>query len=88
MERSSCRGNPAALSPFTRPACASCASARFRRVADLFRIYDEDDRQSLVKEAMRELDFDERALTPAAVVHRISHAKNQMLSSRTWSSSR
>src|SRR6185369_1428156 len=45
-----------------------------------FVIYDEDDRQSLVKEAMRELDFDERALTPAAVVHRISHAKNQMLS--------
>ena len=45
-----------------------------------FVIYDEDDRQALVKEAMRELDFDERALTPAAVVHRISHAKNQMLS--------
>src|SRR5262245_26441325 len=43
-----------------------------------FVIYDEDDRQSLVKDAMRELDFDERALTPAAVVHRISHAKNQM----------
>ena len=45
-------------------------------------IYDEDDRQTLVKEAMRELDFDERALTPGAVVHRISHAKNQMLSRR------
>ncbi|HYU15952.1 MAG TPA: 3'-5' exonuclease, partial [Candidatus Acidoferrum sp.] len=28
----------------------------------------------------RELDFDERALTPASAVHRISHAKNQMLS--------
>ncbi len=45
-----------------------------------FVIYDEDDRQALVKEAMRELDFDERTLTPATVVHRISHAKNQMLS--------
>ena len=44
-----------------------------------FVIYDEDDRQTLVKDAMRALDFDERALTPAAAVHRISHAKNQML---------
>jgi DNA helicase-2/ATP-dependent DNA helicase PcrA len=44
-----------------------------------FVIYDEDDRLGVVKEAMRELDVDERALTPAAVVHRISHAKNQML---------
>src|SRR5215475_9032237 len=45
-----------------------------------FVIYDEDDRLTLVKEAMRELDLDERELTPASVVHRISHAKNQMLS--------
>ncbi len=44
-----------------------------------FVIYDEDDRLGVVKEAMRELDFDERALTPASAVHRISHAKNQML---------
>ncbi|MGH7401090.1 MAG: ATP-dependent helicase [Candidatus Rokuibacteriota bacterium] len=45
-----------------------------------FVIYDEDDRQALVKEALRELDFDERTLTPSTVVHRISHCKNQMLS--------
>ncbi len=45
-----------------------------------FVIYDEDDRLGLVKDAMRELDLDERALTPSSVVHRISHAKNQMLS--------
>jgi len=44
-----------------------------------FVIYDEEDRLGLVKDAMRELDFDERALTPAAAVHRISHAKNHML---------
>jgi len=44
-----------------------------------FVIYDEDDRQSLIKEALRELDFDERTLTPSQVVHRISHCKNQML---------
>jgi DNA helicase-2/ATP-dependent DNA helicase PcrA len=45
-----------------------------------FVIYDEDDRLSVVKDIMRELDVEERTLPPAAVVHRISHAKNQMLS--------
>ena len=45
-----------------------------------FVIYDEDDRLTLVKEAMRELQFDEREVTPASVVHRLSHAKNQMVS--------
>src|SRR5262249_47327528 len=44
-----------------------------------FVIYDEDDRLSVVRDAMREQDVDERALTPAMVVNRISHAKNQML---------
>ena len=64
-----------------RRACASCASALSRPGSpSSFVIYDEDDRQALVKEVMRELDFDERTLTPATVVHRISHAKNQMLS--------
>src|SRR6266581_187760 len=45
-----------------------------------FVIYDEEDRLALVKEAMRQLDMDERQMTPASVVHRISHAKNHMLS--------
>src|SRR6266446_4357927 len=45
-----------------------------------FVIYDEEDRLTLVKEAMRQLDMDERQITPASVVHRISHAKNHMLS--------
>ena len=45
-----------------------------------FVIYDEDDRLSLVKECLREEEVDERALPPASVVYRISHAKNQMLS--------
>src|SRR5712692_3911050 len=44
-----------------------------------FVIYDEDDRLAIVKEAMRELDMDERQTTPASVVHRISHGKNHML---------
>ena len=44
-----------------------------------FTIYDEDDRQTLVKECMRAEAMEERAFTPSAVVHRISAAKNQML---------
>jgi DNA helicase-2/ATP-dependent DNA helicase PcrA len=44
-----------------------------------FVIYDEDDRLSVVKDALRALDVDEKTLTPANAVHRISHAKNQML---------
>jgi DNA helicase II / ATP-dependent DNA helicase PcrA len=45
-----------------------------------FTIYDEDDRQALVKECMRTEGLEDRALTPGAVVQRISAAKNQMLS--------
>jgi ATP-dependent DNA helicase UvrD/PcrA len=45
-----------------------------------FIIYDEDDRLTLVKELARELGFDERVLSAAAAVQRLSHAKNQMLS--------
>jgi DNA helicase-2/ATP-dependent DNA helicase PcrA len=45
-----------------------------------FTIYDEDDRLSLVKECMRELDLVDRSYTPASLVHRISAAKNQMVS--------
>ena len=44
-----------------------------------FVIYDEDDRLAVVRDCMRELDMDERATTPASLVHRLSHAKNQML---------
>jgi DNA helicase-2/ATP-dependent DNA helicase PcrA len=44
-----------------------------------FTIYDEDDRLALVKECMRAEGLEDRAVTPAAVVHRISAAKNQMV---------
>ncbi|MGH7334274.1 MAG: ATP-dependent helicase [Candidatus Rokuibacteriota bacterium] len=64
---------------------AACVRILRRHVRHLgypssFTIYDEDDRQALVKECMRVEGLDDRALTPAAVVHRISAAKNQMLS--------
>jgi DNA helicase-2/ATP-dependent DNA helicase PcrA len=45
-----------------------------------FTIYDEDDRLSLVKECIRERGgSDERGLTASAIVHRISAAKNRMV---------
>jgi DNA helicase-2/ATP-dependent DNA helicase PcrA len=44
-----------------------------------FTIYDEDDRQALVKECMRAEGLEDRGMTPGAVVHRISAAKNQMV---------
>jgi DNA helicase-2/ATP-dependent DNA helicase PcrA len=43
-----------------------------------FVIYDEDDRLALVRELCRDLGVDERLLTPAAAVARISRAKNQL----------
>jgi DNA helicase-2/ATP-dependent DNA helicase PcrA len=43
-----------------------------------FLIYDEDDRLSLVRALVREVGLDERAWPPAAVVARISRAKNQL----------
>jgi DNA helicase II / ATP-dependent DNA helicase PcrA len=45
-----------------------------------FVIYDEDDRLALVRECYKELGLDERLLTPAAAVARISRAKNQLRS--------
>ncbi len=48
-------------------------------ISPSFVIYDEDDRLTLVKACLRAEGLDERVLTPASVVHRISQAKNQML---------
>ena len=44
-----------------------------------FVIYDEDDRESLVKESMKELELTERSTTPGAVTQRISYWKNHMV---------
>jgi DNA helicase-2/ATP-dependent DNA helicase PcrA len=43
-----------------------------------FTIYDEDDRQALVKECMKDGELADRTFTPSAAVHRISFLKNQM----------
>ena len=45
-----------------------------------FVIYDEDDRQGLVKQAMKRFNLTDSSLKPRAVSAAISNAKNQMLS--------
>jgi DNA helicase-2/ATP-dependent DNA helicase PcrA len=44
-----------------------------------FVIYDEDDRQSLVKQAMKQLSITDRDVKPSQVSSTISNAKNQLL---------
>ncbi|HEX4021107.1 MAG TPA: UvrD-helicase domain-containing protein [Acidobacteriaceae bacterium] len=44
-----------------------------------FVIYDENDQQSVVKQAMRRMGLDDKQLTPRTVLSRISWAKNHML---------
>ena len=44
-----------------------------------FLIYDEDDRESVVKECMKELELGDRATTPGSVTQRISYWKNHMM---------
>jgi ATP-dependent DNA helicase UvrD/PcrA len=61
-------------------ACVRILRAHIRHLGykPHFTIYDEDDRQALVKDCMREQKLDERTLTASTLAHRISHAKNQM----------
>jgi DNA helicase-2/ATP-dependent DNA helicase PcrA len=49
------------------------------RVSKNFVIYDDDDRQSLIKRAMKELSIDDKQLKPRAVSSMISKAKNDSL---------
>lgn len=49
-----------------------------------FAIYDTDDQSSLIKEAMRELEIDEKQFKPSTVLSAISNAKNEMLSAEEY----
>jgi DNA helicase-2/ATP-dependent DNA helicase PcrA len=75
-------GGPAPLVATFHAACVRILREQAPRAGldPSFVIYDEDDRLALTRDCLRELDFDERALTPAAAVQRLSHAKNQMVS--------
>lgn len=49
-------------------------------IASNFVIYDEDDRQGLIKQAMKQLSINDKQIKPKAVSSAISHAKNEMTS--------
>ena len=44
-----------------------------------FLIYDGDDQRTLMRETLRALDLDDRRFPPAAVLHEISRAKNELV---------
>jgi len=54
------------------------AHIRHLGVVPHFTIYDEEDRLAVVRDCARDLGVDDR-IAPSSLVHRISHAKNQML---------
>lgn len=49
-----------------------------------FIIYDTDDQSSLIKEAMKELEVDEKQFKPSNILSAISNAKNEMLSAEEY----
>ncbi len=53
--------------------------AQYLGVTQDFSIYDEDDQQTLVKRALRELNIDDRTNRPSSVLNAISRAKNDMI---------
>lgn len=48
-------------------------------IAPNFVIYDEDDRQGLIKQAMKQLSINDKQIKPKAVSSAISNAKNEMI---------
>jgi DNA helicase-2/ATP-dependent DNA helicase PcrA len=50
-------------------------------------IYDEDDRQGLIKQAMKQLAITDKQVKPSAVSGIISHAKNELVSPEEFSDS-
>lgn len=50
-------------------------------------IYDEDDRQGLIKQAMKQLSVTDKQVKPSAVSGMISNAKNELLSPEEYSGS-
>ncbi|MDO4179399.1 MAG: DNA helicase PcrA [Phascolarctobacterium sp.] len=47
-------------------------------------IYDQDDSRNLIKQALKEMNLDDKRFTPAAIQARISDAKNQMLGPKEY----
>jgi len=49
-----------------------------------FVVYDDSDQMTLIKEALRQLSIDEKKFAPRAILARISHAKEQIVSPEDW----
>ncbi len=49
-----------------------------------FSIYDSDDQERLVKECIKELNFDEKTFTPKSVLSSISNLKNELITSKQY----
>src|SRR5215469_5843831 len=63
--------------------------ARFAGIplADNFVIYDDDDQQSLVRQALKDMNLDERQFRPRAIHSVISRAKNDLLTPEQFAKS-
>ncbi|MCF8009941.1 MAG: DNA helicase PcrA [Clostridiales bacterium] len=60
------------------------SQARFMNYNNNFVIYDESDKQSVIKECLKELDIDEKKFTPRSVASAISTAKNSLKTAREY----
>jgi DNA helicase-2/ATP-dependent DNA helicase PcrA len=49
-----------------------------------FVIYDQDDQTSLIKQALKDLNVDEKRYTPSAVLNAISSAKNELITPENY----
>jgi DNA helicase-2/ATP-dependent DNA helicase PcrA len=49
-----------------------------------FTIYDQDNSRSLIRSIIREMNLDDSVYKPASIASRISHAKNNMITSRMY----
>jgi DNA helicase-2/ATP-dependent DNA helicase PcrA len=56
-------------------------------IASNFVIYDEDDRQGLIKQAMKQLSIADKQIKPRAVSSAISNAKNELLDPESFAAS-
>ncbi|HRE29943.1 MAG TPA: 3'-5' exonuclease, partial [Anaerolineales bacterium] len=56
------------------------------RVTGDFVIYDTGDQEDLIKQALRELNVDDKKNRPASVLHKISTAKNELLAPQDYPS--
>lgn len=70
--------------PFVGTFHSFCVRFLREELSPNFVIYDSDDQSSLIKQAMKELEIDDKYFKPASVQAAISTAKNEMLSAEDY----